>query len=274
MPVVAPFPNVLITGMDPDPTRWLRFNLDRHPDICAPPLDIHFFSDPERMAERGLRWYCEQFVGWDGEPFRVEESTTYADHRYNLHATTSRILHTIPDVTMVLVLGNPIDLFEAEWRRRVRWGQIEPEPVPARFADLRHSHPELHQVATFELYFGNIQVPILRAFRDRYGDRLHTLLIDDIRADPEQAYRSVLAAIGADQDEVPPDLDLVRYGDPDRWPELRLSLSDRQYLYAFFRSDVEGLARLLDRDLSSWDPGAGPDTPTPEEVAETFRGDG
>lgn len=274
MSAVAPFPNLLITGLEPNATRWLRFNLDRHPDIVAPPLDIHFFADADRMAERGLRWYCEQFRDWDGEPYRVEMSTTYIDHRYSPIGVADRINRTIPDVSMTIVVGNPVDLFEAGWRRRVQWGLLDPTLDPTRFTEMRTTHPEFFQVVCFQLYFGNLLSTLIPVYQERFGDRLQLLFLDDIRADPAEAYRSVLRHIGARDDIVPDGIELPRYGDPDRLPEITLDEAHRQYLFAFFRRDVEHFAALAGRSLEAWDPGIGPDTPSPQEVARAMQGDG
>ena len=42
---IPPFPSFFLIGAERCGVRWLRFNLDQHPDICAPPLDLHYFAN-------------------------------------------------------------------------------------------------------------------------------------------------------------------------------------------------------------------------------------
>ena len=73
----APLPTFLIIGAERGATRWLRSNLDRHPEVFAPPITPDWFTDVEAMRSRGRRWYQQQFDAWAGEPVLGEASVSY-----------------------------------------------------------------------------------------------------------------------------------------------------------------------------------------------------
>ena len=54
---LPPLPSFVIIGAPGCATRWLRFNLDRHPEIYAPPrfgrAEPAFLFDDERLTWRG-----------------------------------------------------------------------------------------------------------------------------------------------------------------------------------------------------------------------------
>ena len=45
-----PLPTFLIIGADKSATRWLRVNLNEHPDVFAPPGELGFFNSADRNS--------------------------------------------------------------------------------------------------------------------------------------------------------------------------------------------------------------------------------
>ena len=84
MPVPAPHPTFVIIGAKRAATRWLRFNLDRHPDICAPPLHLDYFSDPDRKTLLAGGHETARKV-W----LSVDAGATWKDIGMNLPANTN-----------------------------------------------------------------------------------------------------------------------------------------------------------------------------------------
>src|SRR3954447_16592428 len=109
MPRVPPFPSFVIIGGRRCGARWLRVNLDRHPDICAPPLDTAFFADEARMEALGLRWYREQFGGWRGEPILGEAAPAYMHWANDPPLVARRLKRIMPHVRPIAILRNPVD---------------------------------------------------------------------------------------------------------------------------------------------------------------------
>ncbi|MGZ4680923.1 MAG: sulfotransferase family protein [Acidimicrobiales bacterium] len=254
-----PLPSFLIIGAERSATRWLRFNLDRHPQILAPPLDIGWFSDIEVMRTRGRRWYQSQFDSWAGEPVLGEASVGYLKPGSRVADVVDRIHRSIPDVRIVALLRDPIDRLESAVRQFVKRGRL---PADVDVYDLICRNDPL--AAELELIGAGLYAtslyPYLRIFRDQ------VLVVDyaDVCTQPEKVYESVLRHIGASVDLAPPDVDQVLFSDRAVVDVAPLTEIQRQVLFSAFRVDVEELEVLLAKDLSAWDPG----TPPVELAAE------
>lgn len=260
MASLPPVPNVVLLGFGSTTERWLRFNLDRHPQIFLPPIRSNFFASTEFMEDKGIRWYRDQFRGWNGEPVLGEYAPSYLRFFSQPHEVVHRLRKHLPNTRYVLVLENPLDRFESMIRRHIRWGRLP--------ADL-----DLEQFCRFEVEIGvgltmvtdGIASPGVDALTREFGDAVHVVLVDDVRNDPAAAYRAVVAHVGADPDRAPAGLEAVRYDDSHLVPLTPVSEAARQNVYAWFRQDVDTLSERLGRDLSAWDPGVG-SSPSPEEL--------
>jgi len=98
----------------------------------------------------------------------------------------------------------------------------------------------------------------LEPFRKRFGEQLLILLHDDVDDDPRAVYDAALVHVGAVPDFVPPDFERVRFShqqhvspEPGRRP---LTRDERRELWDYFADDVAKLEKMIDRDLSLWDP--------------------
>lgn len=250
MPRVPPFPSFIIIGGQRCGARWLRSNLDKHPDICAPPLNTAFFADPERMRSLGLRWYREQFGGWRGEPILGEAAPAYTDWRNNPSTIARQIRRTLPGVRLIAILRNPLDRLESEVRHHMRWGRL-PAHVEL-FEMLRDEHPAMVKLQSAR---SSIIGPALSSYIERFGDDLHFMFYDDLVADPEAFYRSALTHIGASTSFVPDDLADVVFRETNDVDLTPLSDEERRIMFGFYRSDTEEIAQWTGHDLSHWDPG-------------------
>lgn len=264
--MLAPFPTFLIIGARRNATRWLRFNLDAHPEILAPPHAVDFFTDAERMSRLGLRWYREQFREWDGEPIVGEASWSYLGGPQQAIGVPGRIRKVLPDIRLVAIIANPLDRFHSRIRDMVRRGEL-PAGLDIDGVTVLLERPDLTQSVVTE----GLQGVALRPYVDVFGDQLLIITLDDVRADPVGTYRSVLRHLGADDSFVPDGLDQVRYSNQPAIELPEPSLEARQSLYAWYRPDVEILEDLTGRDLSAWDPGTSETTPTTEEILEHLR---
>jgi hypothetical protein len=247
--VPAPHPTFLIIGAERAATRWLRFNLDQHPDICAPALHLDYFSDPDLMATNGYRWYRQQFTSWNGEPFVGEASPSYMMWKNRPGDVARRIHKTVPDVRLIAIVRNPVDRLESALRHHIRWGRIA--PGADLYSAIAASSPENGGV---DLLGASVNFHSLYRFADRFGDQLQVLFYDDLVEDPAAFYRAALAHIGASTQFVPPDLDRVLFSDRNKADVPELTLEERRDLFQWFRQDVEQMSEWVGRDLSSWYP--------------------
>jgi hypothetical protein len=282
-PVLPPLPSMMIIGASGCATRWLRFNLDRHPEICAPPRFRHpppgFLFDDDRMTGPELRAYRRQFVGWDGEPVVValEPECMLRKTRFRIAATSTdataaprpdievladpkdtspRMLRAMPDVRLVLMVRNPLDRIEIAFRRAVQRGDLPPD------ADLGASSDEFfYRLVNLDLFAGGMYAHAILHYREKLGaDQLLVQFYDDVVDDPASVYRAVLEHAGASPDFVPDGLDRVLY-DMHELHEpapTRLSHEERRTMFDFaYRTQVELLEEMTGRDLSHWDPAVG-----------------
>ncbi len=261
-------PTFLIIGASRSATRWLRFNLSRHPDVFLPPHPLDYFApglasgegapfrDARRTARGGRRWYELQFAPADEAPCRGECSPSYLA-RVNRPATTAaRIDEALPEVKLLAVVRQPVDRMYSEMVRAIATGRL---PRGTDLLELVESgRPE---VEALDLVGGGCYTTDLYPYVKRFGSRLAVFTLDDIVARPDEVYRRSLDHIGASPDFVPADLERVLFShDPDADLAPALDLVQRQRLYHLFRSEIEELEVLVDRDLSAWDPGPMPFT--------------
>lgn len=260
MASLPPVPNIVLLGFGDNTSRWLRFNLDRHPEIFLPPLRSNFFASTEFMQERGMRWYREQFRGWNGEPLLGEHAPEYLQFFSRPYEVVERLRKNLPDARYVVVLDDPLHRFDEITRRNIRWGRL-----PADIDLEQYYRFEVEVEVGLQTVADGIASPGVKALVNRFGDAVRVVLADDIRRDPAAAYREVLEHLGADPDRVPEDLDVVRYDDSHLVELAPVSEAARQTAYAWFRQDVDFLVEILDLDLSRWDPGVG-SALSPEEL--------
>jgi hypothetical protein len=249
LPAPAPHPTFLIIGAERAATRWLRFHLDQHPDICAPPLHLDYFSDPRRMTEYGYRWYRQQFTTFRGEPFVGECSPSYLMWRNGPAEVARRIIKAVPEVRLIAIVRNPIDRIYSAVRHNVRWGRL---PSGQRIYDMLQSGDDA--LEALDPLGCSMMFSSLYPFIDRFGDQLQVMFYDDLVDDPDSFYRSALSHIGASTRFVPDGLERVLFSDADRVDLEPFSDLERQIVFQLFEGDVELLSQWVGRDLSAWYP--------------------
>jgi hypothetical protein len=249
MSPVAPLPTFLIIGAERSATRWLRFNLDRHPDIYAPRLDLAYFSNIDKMHGLRSHWYRSQFVDWEGEPILGECSPSYLAWSNRPHDVAHRISQLIPEARLIAILRDPIDRMHSAMVNHMKWGRI---PADTDLYSLISSGDE--RALALDLLGRSIYFQSLTSFDEFFGDQLLTLFYDDVRDHPEDTYRAALDHIGASTDFIPDDLDVVRYASGDVLTPTPPTPEQRRVLSAWFRLDIQRLQEWTGRDLSAWDP--------------------
>jgi len=259
---LAPPPTFLVLGFARNATRWLRANLDRHPDVFAPPIDTGFFTDGDRMAALGHRWYREQFSDWRGQTLIGECSPSYLSLANSPGHIADRIRKHLPGARLIAIVGNPCDRFQSALRHHVRWGRLPATPDVERLY-LAEVEPEL----CFKEVSEGMQALSIDAYQNRVGTSLLVLSMDDVRRDPAGVYRAALDHIGADPSFVPDDLGVARFSDRRVVDVADPSLEARRRLYSWYRGDVELLGERMGQDLTGWDPGVSDDGMNSEDLA-------
>lgn len=250
-----PTPNFLIIGAQRSATRWLRSNLEEHPEIYTPSASISYFSDRRKTRVRTMRDYLRQFEAWSGEPFVGESSPSYLLLGNEPREVAARIHAQLPDVRLIAILRDPVDRMYSALLHHIKRGRLPADSD--LFAMVTSGDRE---VAALDLIGGGLYEQSLRPYRDIFGDQLLILFHDDLRTDPAAVYEQAVAHIGASPGFVPSRLDRILFSNRRSVKATgpRLTVEQRRILFMLFRADVEELEASTGRFLPSWDPGPPP----------------
>jgi hypothetical protein len=285
-------PNFFIIGAPKCGTTSLSVWLGEHRKIFMSPIkEPHFFNNDDRQAISTVDEYEALFRGASGEHVAVGEASVW--YLSSANAVTS-ILRYQPEAKFIVMLRNPIEMapalhgemllsgLEYEQEFSMAWGLQEERRQGRRIRDAwarrRFLYGEICSLGT----------QLERLYKIVPSDRVLTVILDDIRADPRPEYLRVLQFL-----EVPDDgrLDFPVYNPASafRYPGIQrvaypiLHLKDRlgvsgglglwtrvenlmrverprkplapemiSVLSEYFSQDVELLGQLLRRDLCQW----------------------
>lgn len=250
-----PVPNFLVIGAQRSATRWLRANLEEHPDIFTPSASVAYFSDHSKTRVRTFRNYQRHFEAWAGEPFVGESSPDYLLPANDPRSVAVRIREQLPEARLIAILRDPVDRMYSALLHHIKRGRL---PVDADlFAMVTGDDPD---VAALDLIGAGMYARNLRPFAEIFGDQLRILFHDDVRTEPAKVYASALDHIGARTDFMPDRVDQVRFSNRRsvRATGPRLTPETRRILFSLFRTDVEELEAMTGRFLPGWDPGPAP----------------
>jgi hypothetical protein len=250
-------PTFLIIGTQKSATRWLRYNLGRHPEVFTPKVSEVSFFDVN--YDKGLDWYRSHFVD-AADATAVGESTPgYTMWTRRPERCAKRIAADLPDARLLAILRNPIDRCYSAFIHHQRMGRIPPE------ADLlEHVRTVDPETDGFGLVSGGWYARSLAPYVERFAaDQLLVVLNDDVKNDEQATFAAAAKHIGVDPGFTPPKLDAVRfsnapapgsrYAKPDAPDERRaLTPHERQELLAVFEPEIADLEQLLGRDLTFW----------------------
>lgn len=257
-----------------------------------PPVkEVGYFA-LDRLYDRGQDWYQEHFAA-AGEVRAAGEATpNYMFYPW----AVERIARDLPGVRTIVCLRNPTDRAYSHylhWRDRL---MLEPRSFGRAIQDeLDAGADEVtdHQPDRKPPYFAYLArgryVEQLDRLVGAFGrERMHIVLLDDMRSDPHASYAGVCRFLGIDADFVPAHLGgsenryqryrrdwllrrLVRARAPRRVPrpawrwlirnvfplvEVPAPAADaaaRARVVDFFRPHNAALSGWLGRDLSTWD---------------------
>jgi hypothetical protein len=236
----------VIIGAQKCGTRWLRWNLSKHPEIYAPASEVHFFNNREHFAE-GASWYRAQFDGWSGEPIVGEATPGYMIRKHHPEVVAARMHETLPEAKLVAILRNPVDRAVSAMVHFIKYGRLPPD---AHLTDVTRRIPPDRDPNG--LIAGGYYATSLAPFRELYGDRLAILFHDDALVDPGAVYADAVAHVGATPGFAPPELDEVVWSNPRGRARTELTLEEREEVLAFFSDEIDALERMTGRNLDMW----------------------
>lgn len=171
---------------------WFFKCLSEHPQVNASREKEMRFFDNLHNFNRGLRWYFSFFP--DAQPGQVsgEFSPSYL---YSAD-TAKRIKESFPNVKMIAVFRNPVDkIYSSYWSNKTGGrgsmvGFDSFEEALDGVVGMRETALHGAQLANYLELFPKSQI--------------HTLLYDDVRADPEKVMRDIYMFLGIDENFVAP----------------------------------------------------------------------
>lgn len=197
-------PNLFLVGAPKCATTSMDDWLGQHPEIyMSPQKETHLFARDLYPEGTQCTWarYCGFFDGVRGEPVRGESSVFYMLSR----TAAADLAAYAPDARILVMLRNPLDVIESHHSQIVYEG-LEPETDVAKAVRLQEARlaacpPEraiykdrvLHYLDVVR--FGEQLARFRAAFP---AARIHTVLYDDLKADPAGEYAKVLAFLGVD----------------------------------------------------------------------------
>ena len=266
-------PQFIVIGAVKAATTWLTGQLRQNPAIYLPEVEPHFFSSE---YDRGFEWYSHFFR--DAPPGHLpgDKSADYLAHP----DAARRIADLLPDIPLIVQLRNPVDRAYSEYRMLCRQGVIG-GPLEDY---LIRSTARWPQFLDDGLYFHHLK----RWLNHFPRERLKVILHEDVRERPAWVMEEICGHIGVpfhhvEEQRPEPTIDGPVHvasrqmrglaapfkravkplrGNPifeamrNRWSPAAhcspLSASLRAHMEDFYAPDVEGLARLIRRDLTPW----------------------
>ncbi len=191
-------PDFVIIGAQKAGSTGLMGSLQRHPEVVMPPGETRYFRDPwfqfedESVLEfeetqqnlgarrRGIK--CPDLLGMPEAPIRLRDA--------------------LGPVELVAVLRHPVDRAISSYYWLMQWGLLplmHPEEGLSAILEgtLQREHPRGAEVLSYGLY-GEHLANYARHFP---RDKLFVLLVEDIRADADEAFRGLTSFLG-----IPPTL--------------------------------------------------------------------
>ena len=205
-----PLPNFLIAGAAKCGTTSLARYLAEHPQVYIPPdKEIDFF-ERDYLWERGPQWYAQVFSG-AGDAVAIGEATpNYMFYPW----AVERIVQTLGKPRIVVCLRDPVDRAYSHYLHFREGLGFEPRTFERAMQDeLARGGDEVapHRHDSRPPYFGylarGIYHPQLERLAAAFGrERLHVLLLEDLRSDAADTFRAVCRFLGVHDGFVPPNL--------------------------------------------------------------------
>lgn len=273
-------PNLFILGAPKCGTTSLAHWLGGHPHVYLSPVKEphHYNQDDYRADYPDRERYLALFDGARPEHrYRLEASTWYLHSRVAVPA----ILQDCPQARFIVCLRNPVDMafslhghfvsktarehvrsFEQAWalsERRLRGEDV-----------VRRARNPSHLAYKYACRLGE---QVSRLQREAPPDRVHFVVLDDLKASQQETLRGLLAFLGL-APELPLALPVDNARKDARYPAVELALKGVENLKLRFNMTglSTGAGRLLSRLNAAPEPG-GLSAPMREQLTRYFEDD-
>jgi hypothetical protein len=203
-------PTFLIGGAPKAGTTALWALLDAHPEVFMtrmkeprfftrnlnePAPGVHMIGPPRRVNfDRGIDWYQSLFAGSEGALARGEASPQYIGAQDGPEIMD----RWVPGVKIVFALRQPVErAYSQYWQHWKKGWRMAP------FERLLEDEPSLRYLEYMSRYAQHLE-----RYRHAFGpERVHLVLFDDLRKEPQRVYRELCRFIGVDDTFQPASYD-------------------------------------------------------------------
>ena len=279
------FPNFICLGVPRGGTTWLYENLRVHPEVFLAEKEIHFFTPTgnyDFYLEHGYEWYNSYFSTAPTGSVTGE----IAIHYLASEIARTRISNDFPKMKFILMLRSPVDRynsifellkgrrefdgnlkdFSEDWRGKnqlrtglyfehiMHWRACYPNEnfLIILQNDIRDNAQSVYKeicqfIGVDETYVPDAVTTRInepKSFRSGLVRNVYRRVAMTLSFYRIDWLRKLLKLMG-----IPKLLEGLNKGGEYREP---LKNEDRIWLLNFYRSDIEKLEVLIDRDLSSW----------------------
>jgi hypothetical protein len=247
----------IIAGTQKGGTSALHYHLDQHPNVTfAHPEEAHmidhprrhFFDDEERFSEGRTVSYDILHEGIKLKPKSLVVGSCTPIYTYWKPAM-ERIRNYHPGIKLIVLLRNPIDRAFSQWN--MNWDRKrEPleflEAVAAEMnerAEATSSQSRRRSYVDRGFYFEQIE----RVFQFFPRDQVCVIKFEAFRRRTHEVVNDVFRFLGVEP------LPKLKNREQNLIPyDRKITPEERDYLYRFYKEDIERLERLLGWDCSDW----------------------
>lgn len=243
-------------------TTWIYECLQSHPSVRVPDTDSLGYFDIN--YHRGRAWYDRRLPDSDGSAVVGDVSEGYLPSS----KAPERIDDALPDTTLVFCVRNPVRRAFSHWWHGYGKGYHEYE-----FSNVFRSHSSFQWWIEPGFYAEHLE-----RYRQYFSeDQIELLFFDDLKADDEAFVQDLYAAIGADDDFVPPEVgdtsNEATHAAPGLWMAARnyLRHAAPEWLKQSVLEPVYHTVRPLMESRSEYEEGIDPDLR--EDLEAIYRDD-
>ncbi len=191
---MAAYPNLFIVGGEKAGTTSLFQYLRQHPEIHGPKKETWYFRRLANgeITEEDRETYLSLYEG-DEAPYQMEAS---AGNLYD-EAVPGLIQERSPEARILITLRDPVQRAYSRFWREVAASRETPDFTEAVQRDLDaldRGEDERFNYVSAGLYAGHVE----RYFETFGRDRVHVVLLDDIKADAEDTLADVFEFLDVD----------------------------------------------------------------------------
>jgi hypothetical protein len=227
-------PDFICVGAQKAGTTWLYEQVLGHPDVFMPKKELDFFLKP-----LDLSWYGAHFDGAAEQQICGDISPNYAA----FEGLAARIHEVCPNARIIHMLRDPVERAFSQWKMARFIGRI---PRDVSFIDaFRENMQYMRRRGQY--------VTILKEYETFFplGERSAVFFYDQMRTNPVELVRRVLAFLGIDEDWQSPKLHEIVLPSPEYG---LLPEDDARELAAYYLPFDQQLRARLGLTRLPWEP--------------------